>query len=340
MEQNVKIKMPLFSPIAFLLYKDYTNEITQKFLEMIEDIMHSNLKIDIDGKIHEIKSTLRKEKNTQFRYYETLLLQFKVNTNEIFKDRIIYNNNNNKGEKREVTETEREAFIKSLIIAETEKFIMDLTFAINLAYPGLFEFGGAKVFIDNKENKSSRINLMLVDWIDTYINFLNNKWPVIHSIKFEQVWNWLKNRTNFMDGISKTAIDRALNALTYTMGDTSYETIFYVLMGIEALYNDNDSNGITEQIRAKTESLLKRPEIFKKKISKFYDNRSKFIHGKLNFPNKYCTYDATKEFEDFFFNKYLSTVKDAMSILISTIQEFIIQDANEMETSVVVILKQ
>lgn len=60
-----------------------------------------------------------------------------------------------------------------------------------------------------------------------------------------------------------------------------------VVKGIEAIYNYNDSNDITEQIRAKTESLLKRPEEYRKKNSKFYDNRSKFIHGRLNFPNKY-----------------------------------------------------
>lgn len=331
MEQDIKIKMFLFCPLVF--EKQY--DIYKKFHEMIMDITQTKLAIEIDGKSHEIEANFIKERIKYFRYYKTLVLKFRVNIDDLFKDEKIYNNTN---QELELSEEKRKEFIKSTVITEIKKYVMDFTFAINLAYPGLFEFNETKIFVNNKEDKSSKIDMMLIDWLDVYINFLNNKWPVIHSIKFEQVWEWLNHRTNFMSGISKTAIDRALNALTYTMGDASYEEIFYVLMGIEALYNDNDSNGIAEQIRAKTESLLKRPKIFKKRISKFYDNRSKFIHGKLNFPNKYCPYDATKEFEEFFSNKYISTVNDARSILISTIQEYIIQDANRMETNIMVTL--
>ena len=171
--------------------------------------------------------------------------------------------------------------------------------------------------------------------MDTYENFWKNKWPEIHMLKFEKVWNWLNSKTNFMDGISKTAIDRALNALTYTMEDSSYEKIFYILLGLEALYNDNESNGIVEQIRVKTESLLNRPQIYRKKISTFYKNRSDFVHGKLNFPTKYYPYDATDEFQDFYFNKYVQTVDNSMSILIATIQGCIIENKTRIGSKLV-----
>jgi len=131
--------------------------------------------------------------------------------------------------------------------------------------------------------------------------------------------------------MSETAIDRALNALSYTVGYPGYEEMFYILIGLEAIYNDNKNIGITEQLRTKTELLLKRPIEFKKKITNFYDKRSEFIHGKMNFPNSYYKYDATKEFEDFFFNKYSQTVHNALAILISTIQEYIIHNANQIK---------
>lgn len=334
MKEKVEIKIDLLSP--FLIEREYEDIVYGRFKEMIEDIENSKIAIKIDEKEHKIKANFQEQKNTKyFRYYSTLILKFTVNMEELFAKQEVYTSD--KKEKLKLSEEEKIEYQTSSVITEIEKYIMDFTFAMNLAYLGLFEFGGAKIYINEKQVKKQ--DIILVSWLDTYINFLKNKWPVIHKLKFKQVWKWLNTKTNFIEGISKTAIDRALNALTYTMGDVSYEQIFYVLMGIEAIYNDNDSNGITEQIRAKTESLLKRPEEYRKKISKFYDNRSKFIHGRLNFPNKYCPYDATEEFEEFYFKKYIETVKDAMSILISTIQEYIIQDAKEMITNVTATLK-
>lgn len=337
MEENVKIKIDLFYPIfADLSYKD---DIYDKFYKMILDIKRSSIFIKLDNKRYKIMTKFVKLNKNDCFYYKTLIVEFNVDFNDVFKDEEIHSSVTE--EKEEITNLQHKYMQRLVAVSEIEKFIMDFTFAINLAHPGLFQFSSAKIFIDNKEERKNRINVIHVEWIYTYINYLKNNWPIIHHLKFEQVWNWLENRTNFFSGISKSAIDRALNSLTYTMGDNvSYEQIFYILIGIEALYNDNDKNGIAEQIRVKTESLLKRPEIFKKKISKFYDNRSKFIHGKLNFPNKFCQYDAAKDFEEFYFENYINTVEDAMSILLSTIQEYIINDASKMKTEVVTLLEK
>lgn len=333
MQENIKIKMELFKP--FILEENYKEEVYNIFLNMLQDIKQSKIMIDIYGKIYEVKARIRKERRNEFRYYKTLILEFCIDIDEFYDIQEL----DFEG-KQDMDREQVKSIQKSCIISEIEKYIMDFTFAMNLAYPGFFEFNKATVWLDNIEYKHARQGVMLVSWIDVYINFKKIGWPVIHLLKFEQVWNWLKNRTNFMGGISITAIDRALNALTYTMGDSSYEQIFYVLLGIESIYNDNEHNGIVEQIRVKTETLLKRPEKFKKKISTFYNNRSKFIHGKLNFPNKYCPYDGLNEFQDFFFDKYVDTVQNAMAILIATIQEYILQDANKMLVNIVTILEK
>lgn len=336
MKREVEIKLDLLKPL--ILEKEYDDVVKSKFLEMIEDIKQSEFIVDIYGEKHIIQTTLQNiNKNSYMRYYTTFILNFQVDVEKVFSDLKIYTSD--KKEELKLTEEEKISYQDSIIIDETEKYVMDLIFAMNLAYPGFFEIGEKRVYLNQKEEISFRKDLILVNWLDTYINFLKNKWPEIHMLKFERVWRWLNTRTNYMEGISKTAIDRALNALTYTMEDASYEKIFYVLMGLEAIYNDNDSNGIAEQIRAKTVALLKRPDMYKRKISRFYDNRSKFIHGKLNFPNKYCPYDASDEFQEFYFNKYIETVNSSMSILIATIQEYIIQDKSKLKTRIEVDLE-
>ena len=328
-KETFKIKIAILQPL--ILEEKYLNEINQAFYQLIDDLETSNLNIKLDNKTYILNKKLRKENFNKFRYYKTLILELKLSLNDIYINQEIYNNRN---QKLELTPEQNNYFKIKTIETELEKYVMDLTFAINLAYPGLFEYYDAKIYRNNK--LINKFDTVLIDWQCSYINYLKNEWPLIHCLNIEQVWTCLNTKTNFLDGMSKTAIDRALNALTYTLGNTSYETIFYILMGIEAIYNDNANNGITEQIRVKTEALLKRPEKFKKRISKIYDNRSKFIHGKLNFPTKYCPYDAKEDFEDFYFNKYIETFEDAISILISTIQEYIIQDASTLEISVIV----
>lgn len=329
MEESIKIKISLLHPL--ILEKEYLTEINQAFNKLIVDLKTNKLTITLDDKTYLFKKKLRREGSNKFRYYKTLILELTLNLAEMYLDQEICDNSN---EKVELTPEQANLFKRKVIETELEKYVMDLTFATNLAYPGLFEYQDAKIYLNNK--LINKLDTTLIDWNCSYINYLKNEWPIIHILNIEQVWTWLNNRTNFLEGMSKTDIDRALNALTYTLGNTSYETIFYILMGIEAIYNDNANNGITEQIRVKTEALLKRPEKFKKRISKIYDNRSKFIHGKLNFPTKYCPYDAKEDFEDFYFNKYIETIEDAISILISTIQEYIIRDASTIEVSVVV----
>lgn len=338
MKQAIKIEMELFQPL--IIEDEYRQTLYTIFLEMIEDIKNSKITIKIDDREYKVKSRFQEKKEEKsFRYYETLSLKTEVEFDELLEGVEVYTGDGK--EKLELSEEEKIEYLKSDIRTEIGKYIMDFIFATNLAYPGLFEVGSVEVFMDNKECEILKIDKpIFIEWEGTYINYLKEKWPVIHILKFEQVWNWLNTRTNFMMGISKTAIDRALNALTYTMGEPSYEQVFYILMGIEAIYNDNESNGIVEQIRAKTEALLKRPASYRKRISEFYENRSGFIHGKLNFPNKYCPYDAAEEFEEFYFKKYIKTVEDALTILIATIQEYIIQDASEMQTNIVVNLKK
>lgn len=142
-----------------------------------------------------------------------------------------------------------------------------------------------------------------------------------------------------MDETCNLPIDRALNALSYSFNANNYENLFYTLLGIEALYNTDRSDGMMEQIRTKTVCLLGEPEKFKKRISNMYSIRSSFVHGSLNFPSKFNIYDAKEEFEKFMYKDYMPTVITAQSILLATLRELIRHNASEMVFSTIVALK-
>lgn len=339
MRHKVRIEIELFSPVEYVLYDKYKDRIKELFFEMLEDIENSSINIKLDNTDYQICTEMKQTKSEVFRAYGLLNLSYEVDLDNIWNYEKVMDNN---GKEVTLTSEELYAYKRTDLRIETEKFVMDFTFAVNLAYLGLFEFDSARIFVNDVEEEWSRIDRTLVEWTDSYLDCLEEKWPEVHILKIEQVWKWLNEKTNYISsGMSTNAIERALNALSYTMNDggSHYEEMFYILIGLEAIYNDNKNIGITEQIRTKTELLLKRPAEYKKKITKFYDNRSEFLHGKMNFPNSYYRYDATKEFEEFFFQKYINTVQNAKAILISTIQEYIIQNASEMKVKTSVVLK-
>lgn len=328
MEKEVKIEIEVLNPYMLFFEEKNINTIKNLFLRMLTDIRTSKIHINLDGKNYEIYTEF-KENISHLRGYATLNLYYKLDIDGIWNNYDIYDN---KGNKQALTKEELYSQKLLNLAGETEKFIMDFTFATNLAYPGLFEFASAKIFIDNVEQKNSEIGLTLAPWVDTYIFAVEQGWPEMRILNIQQVWEWLNNKTNYIrNGMSKTPIDRALNALSYIIGKPGYEEMFYIMIGIEAIYNDNKDVTVSEQLRTKTKLLLNIPKQYKKKITTIYDNSHEFIHGRINFPNSYYKYNATKEFDDFFFNKYMQTVNNFLAVLISTIQEFIIQNANELK---------
>ena len=335
MKHEVRLEIELFNPIC--IYEKYTDKIEELFSKMLDDIESSNIYIKLDGVKHKIDVEMRELERETTRGYGLLVLYYEVGLDEIWNNEKILDH---KGNVKKISKRNLYEYKMCDLRSESEKFIMDFAFAINLAYPGMFEFNSGRVFINDQEQELSRIGRTFIEWNYIYSYYLENRWPEIHVLNFEKVWKWLDEKTNYISsGMSTNAIERALNALSYTMGNPGYESMFYILIGLEAIYNNNKNIGIAEQLRTKTELLLKRPKEYKKKITKFYDNRSEFIHGNMNFPNSYYIYDGTKEFEEFIYEKYMDTVDNARAILISTIQEYIIQDANEMEIETTVKLK-
>ncbi len=185
---KIRIEISVFNPSIILLEAKYRDLVEELFLKMLKDIMQSDVYIKLDDKKVRMDCKLKnieKDKKRIFdRRYKVLELYYQIELDEIFEYKDVCDSQGNKLEDDELY-----ALKKSILISENKKFIMDFTFALNLAYPGLFEFECAKIFVDNIERES--LSTMFVSWLDCYIDYKKNNWPKIHILNFTKVWNWL-----------------------------------------------------------------------------------------------------------------------------------------------------
>lgn len=213
--------------------------------------------------------------------------------------------------------------------------IKDLCFIINLAYPSLLHITNGSIFrngvLVSKDFKYSSDLLALP--CETIV------WPIVEQLRIDDCWRWVIDKTNFLDDISKAPIDRALHALSYYDADEN-TYIFYALLGIEALYNNGSTkeDSILEQLRRKTRALLgeypvNKEKYIKKQINEMYRMRSLLVHGSTNIEKAWYTFDCTDdEFETFC--KQRNPIDMATAILLSTIQKFIIANANTISENI------
>ncbi|WP_343209365.1 hypothetical protein [Anaerolentibacter hominis] len=223
------------------------------------------------------------------------------------------------------------------VARELDKRVKDLVIAVNLASPGLFQIGTGLIRIGEQERGVIEgINNSLVM---AYEEAWEKNWPEFVPVTVGEIWEWMNEKTHVMDNVGHTPADRALNAFSYTFNSNHYEDLFYVLLGVEALYNTGRADGIKEQLRTKTSALFGEPSEYKKRIGRMYDARSAFVHGRMNFPGKFHIRDAQEEFEKFYREDYESTVNTALCILIATLRKLVRENAQELKSTVSVELR-
>lgn len=213
--------------------------------------------------------------------------------------------------------------------------VKDLCFVINLAYPGLLHINGGTIYCNGepvcRNFKYSSDLFSLADELCT--------WPSIEELSIKECWKWILNKTNFLSDLSRTPIDRALHALSYSDSDEN-TYIFYVLLGIEAIYNDgsNKEDSILEQLKRKTKAILgeypsDKEKYVKKQINEMYRMRSMLVHGSTNIAKCWNAYDSSNEEFDKFMDQR-EPVIFATAILLATIQKFIKANANSITESI------
>lgn len=297
--------------------KPYTDDI---FQQMIEELNGLEINFTINEKETNVKLKVEEENNEEKK--KLLILTMKIN-----KEKYRYSIENTlekNNEKKEIIELCH--VIR--VFEEFEDQIRNFMIAVNIAYPGLLEvskinFGINSTFYCVREN---RISSLLISVNEARID----NWPKMNVIKIDKVWNWLKKREGFMRGMSTNAIERALCALSYIYNSTSYEDLFYTMIGIEAIYVRN-KEGILQQIKEKTKALFGEPPDYMKRLKHMYNVRSRFIHGELNFPLSYRMEIQTKEFCKFSDEEYWDSRNFAQAILVASIQQHILRDKEEIE---------
>lgn len=214
--------------------------------------------------------------------------------------------------------------------------IKDLLFAMNLAYPGHIHIYSSILYRNEEPVESLSYATDI-----SGLAYTGCPWISYENLSIKQCWDWLISKTNFLSYISRTPIDRALHALSYEHSTNEDAFIFYVLLGIEAIYNDssNREDSISAQLKRKVQSVIGTlPPKAIKEMNQMYKRRSALVHGDANIFKGWHSVDYTEE-EYTIVEDERDFMVTATGILIATIQRFIKANANTLVESVTVSLK-
>jgi hypothetical protein len=321
----IKKSTSIFIPIILSEeYKNHFSRIDKIFEELVQ--ISGEIKINFDDhfisflniKIVNPEDTeIRKIFNNKYRKNLTILE---------FSSEIIINN-------KEELETKTDDF------ASFEHFVTSYTthliIYLNIAKPGAFYTDkGVTITIDHLDKKTKSSFPIIYNSIENSLRISKEyKWPIIKELPIKTTIDWLNNHWKAFETISSTKIQRALNAFSYlfhdNIGDFAPNNLFHALIGLEAIYVHGNSN-IQDQVNQKSQLLLGKRNDFKKIFSELYDYRSRYIHGQLNFTNKYFSNDFDDQTIDQFLNTYNKS-DFATAILIASIQKHIEMNKTEFE---------
>lgn len=297
--------------------KPYTDNM---FEQMLKELDEMEVEMLINNK--ETKVKLKIQKNSEYNIFLFIstninMKEYKYEVEKKFEDR---------NEDKDLIELIHIEQVMYDFIQQIQNFKI----AVNISYPGLLEISTIETYVNNEHYNSSTKPLSSLLVSVTEAN--RDEWPKINIISINKSWNWLKQRKGFIKGMATNSIERALCALTYIYDCYSYEDLFYSMIGIESIYVKN-KEGILQQIKDKSKALFGEPKDYMKRLKHMYNVRSRFIHGELNFPPRYCPEGDgnTKEFSQFSDKEYFDSLNMAQALLIASIQQFVLMDAEEIE---------
>lgn len=207
-------------------------------------------------------------------------------------------------------------------ILTINRFLQDLFLAMNLCYPTLDLWRGEIIespsdyeIIDFTPDLS--FEPIYYSWIE------GRKWNYakLTNMSFLTIWNWINNVELPGIGLANSNAQKACLLLLDLCSHPRFQVEKYLILsrGFETIFTTSN-DGIARTLRERIELLLKEPVTNKKWLSKFYDIRSRIIHGDLPVTRNSFEYNFyTEEFNENYFQPYLQ----ALSVYLCIIQKMV-----------------
>lgn len=167
-----------------------------------------------------------------------------------------------------------------------DAYIHYVFLAANIASPGCISFYSSEL----KHSSLAEINNKFMLSGDTYglmIATKNSNWPEICNLDINDVKVWLEKVGYGIKQIATTRTDKTLFSFLYlsTTNEWLLDGVLWISYALEGLY-DTPAFNIKSAITKRIALLHGMPTAaVKKKLSRFYDIRSSFFHGRMKIPH-------------------------------------------------------
>lgn len=219
------------------------------------------------------------------KYY----LKYNISTNEYFK---LSDKKKEKFDKK-IKNLKNKVITKCTISSENnvghlnhylEIFLYNFFLIINLSVPGACNI---KIeLIDANRLPEIIFNGEIFE--RAWVKSLDVGWPEIKSIPIEKTWDWFSEQKIMFKVIGKTRLEKSLFSLlniAYQYNNLDLSTLIWLAHSLESLF-DTPRGSISSTLRNRILKVLDFQTVSKKKIkkeiNKFYNLRSRFVHGDFN----------------------------------------------------------
>jgi hypothetical protein len=153
-------------------------------------------------------------------------------------------------------------------------------------------------------------------------------WPKLELLNFSDTWEWFDHIGFRGIKLATQSVHKALFSFLYLESSrgplANPSSILTLSQAIESLFSTNKEN-ILGMLRERITLVLGSPVKHKNWINKFYDIRSRIIHG--DHPLLRDDYSETHEYTEEFWPLYTEYSEKAFLVIIATIQDLIIHSA-------------
>jgi hypothetical protein len=207
-----------------------------------------------------------------------------------------------------------------------------LLLAANIARPGSLSAAEGFAFVNGE-----RVGEAYPFYAETLFGAVEASnetgWPRLASTSIRETWEWLRGSRSMVDGVGVGRLGRALAALSHLTTDTlsrsSSIDLFWVLLGLEALYARGNV-GLKEQLLGKSEVVLGPRMENKRLFGAVYDFRSRLIHGDVDLPVRFSRFNAAEKYENFH-DELHRNEKIALAALVGTLQWMVMNNRYELD---------